>query len=253
MKAKENYTGFMGMLKLIVNILSWTALVILILLALFLAYYTFDKKMSEKKGVDPFVSLYTIVSPSMTPNINVWDVIISKRVSSPNDVKVNDVITFISTSSITSGMTITHRVIEVVQTESGVAYKTKGDNNLSPDSAPAEYKNVVGKVILRIPQLGRIQDFLGTKSGWLVAIVVPALFVIISDILKILKLVGVKSKIERMNEIDRKLKEKKALQEEIRKVNIKKRLEIDKNDNEPEPIITKKMPRVVVAMKSSLE
>ena len=132
MKSKENYSGFKGIFKYIAKIFSWTALVILILLALFLAYYTISTRIYASKGekFEPFVSLYTIVSGSMEPNIKVYDVVISKKVKSPKDIKVGDVITFISSSSVSKGMTVTHRVIEVKQGENGVVYRTKGDNNL---------------------------------------------------------------------------------------------------------------------------
>lgn len=251
MKSKTNYSGFKGTFKFISTILSWTALVILILLALFLGYYTIGNKLAEAKGekFEPFFSLYTIISPSMTPNINVWDVVVAKKVNNPNDIKVGDVITFISTSSISRGMTITHRVINVSTDESGVVYKTKGDNNLSPDSAPAKYDNVIGKVIFRIPQLGRVQDFLASKGGWLIAIVAPALFIIISDILKVFKLAGVKNKIEKINESEELSKKEQLQREEKRKEILKKRLKIEKSEYEPDPIKTKKDVRIVVAEK----
>lgn len=252
MKSKNNYNGFKGIIKFISTVISWTALVILVILALFLAYYMIGSKLSERNGekFEPIVSLYTIVSPSMTPNINVWDVIVAKKVSNPNEIKVGDVITFISTSSISRGMTITHRVIEVTTDENGVAYKTKGDNNLSPDSAPAKYDNVIGKVIVRVPQLGRVQYFLASKGGWLIAIVLPALFIIISDILKIFKLAGVKNKIEEIDKKEKLSKKEQMRREEIRKERLKKRLNVKKNTNEPEPIKTKKNVRIVVAEKT---
>lgn len=251
MKSKNKYNGFKGIIKFISTVISWTALVILVILALFLAYYMIGSKLSERNGekFEPIVSLYTIVSPSMTPNINVWDVIVAKKVSSPNEIKVGDVITFISTSSISRGMTITHRVTEVTSDENGVAYKTKGDNNLSPDSAPAKYDNVIGKVIVRIPQLGRVQYFLASKGGWLIAIVLPALFIIISDILKIFKLAGVKNKIEEIDKKEKLSKKEQMRREELRKERLKKRLNVKKNANEPEPIKTKKNVRIVVAEK----
>lgn len=275
MKSKENYSGFKGVFKFIANVVSWTALVILVLLALFLAYYTINTKLYASRGekFEPFVSLYTIVSGSMEPNIKVWDVVISKKVKSPTDIKVGDVITFTSTSSISRGMIVTHRVMEVKKTDQGYVYKTKGDNNLSPDSAYAEYNNVIGKVILRVPQLGRVQHFLGTQGGWLVVIVIPALFIIISDIMKIFKLSGVKNKIEKINENEELEKLKRARKEEQRKELLKERLNVDKpkikskpkeivkpkktlkisdavlgkNMNEPEPIVVKKIPKVIVA------
>lgn len=252
MKAKENYSGLKGVFKFFASIISWTALVLLILIALFLAYYTISTRVYSNKGekYEPFVSLYTIVSGSMEPNIKVYDVVISKKVKSPQDIKVGDVITFISTSSISKGMTITHRVIEVVETDKGVAYRTKGDNNLSPDTAPAEYSNVIGKVFLRIPQLGRVQSFIGTQSGWLIIIVIPALIIIISDILKIFKLTGVKNKIEKMDEDNKRMQKERAKREEQRKEDIRKRLKLEKNIHEPDPIVTRKPTKIVVADKA---
>lgn len=249
MKSKENYSGFKGIFKFITSVISWTALVILILLALFLAYYTISTSVFSKKGekYEPFVSLYTIVSGSMEPNINIYDVVLSKKVKSPNDIKVGDVITFISTSSISKGMTITHRVIEVTKNENGVAYRTKGDNNISPDTAPAEYNNVIGKVVLRVPQLGRVQSFLGTQGGWLIVIVIPALIIIISDILKIFQLAGVKNKIEKIEEEDKKRKLEKIEKENLRKQDIKKRLRLEKNENELDPIVIKKATKIIVS------
>lgn len=251
MKSKENYSGFKGIFKFISSIISWTALVILILLALFLAYYTISTRIYASRGekFEPFVSLYTIVSGSMEPNIKVYDVVISKKVKNPKDIKVGDVITFISSSSISKGMTVTHRVIEVKQDANGVSYRTKGDNNLSPDTAPAEFKNVIGKVILRIPQLGRVQTFISTQGGWLIVIVIPALIIIISDILKIFKLTGVKNKIEKIDEEDKRRKKERAKREELRKEDIKKRLKLEKSAHEPDPIITKKSTRIVVGSK----
>lgn len=252
MKAKENYSGFKGVFKFFASIISWTALVLLILIALFLAYYTISSKIYESRGekYEPLVSLYTIVSGSMEPNIKVYDVVISKKVKSPQDIKVGDVITFVSTSSISKGMTITHRVIEVVETEKGVGYRTKGDNNLSPDTMPAEYNNVIGKVFLRIPQLGRIQSFIGTQSGWLIIIVIPALIIIISDILKIFKLTGVKNKIEKIDEDNKRMKKERAKREELRKQDIKKRLKLDKSSYEPDPIVIRKPTKIIVADKA---
>ncbi len=252
MKAKENYSGIKGIFKFIANIVSWTALVILILIAIFLAYYTISNRIASQNNTDfdPFISLYTIVSGSMEPNINVYDVVVNKRVDSPNDIKVGDVITFTSTGNLTQGMTITHRVVDIVIEDGKYLYKTKGDNNLTPDTTPADYDYVIGKVILRIPMLGRLQSFIGTQAGWLLIIVIPALFIIISDILKIFKLVGVKNKIVKIEEKGELAKKERAIKEEQRKIDIKKRLNLDKNIDEPDPIKTTREMKIIVADKA---
>lgn len=249
MKSKENYSGFKGVFKFISNVFSWTILVIVIILACFLAYYTINSRL-HGKDFKPFISLYKIVSGSMEPNIKIYDVVISKKVNSPKDIKVGDVITFISSSPLTRGYTITHRVIEVTNTEKGYVYKTKGDNNLTPDASPAEFNKILGKVIIKIPQLGRLQEFISTQSGWLLVIVLPALVIIITDILKIFKLVGVKNQIEKIDEDNKRIKNVRAEKEALRKEEIKKRLKLEKSIHEPDPIVTKKTTRVVVGFKA---
>jgi len=208
---QEKYSSSKGVFKLIANILSWTAFAILIVIAAFLLYLTIASKIYASKGekFEPKFSLYTIISPSMEPNLRVYDIIVDQRIDSPNDIKIGALSTFISTSSISSNKTVTHRVIDIVIDEQGnYQYKTKGDNNLSPDSAFAEYNNIIGKVLFKIPQLGRVQFFLANQGGWLVAVVIPAVIIIVKDIMKIFKLTKVNKKAESLT-----LKEKEAEKE----------------------------------------
>ena len=219
---KERFHSFTNILKFISGIISWTILVILVIVAGFLLYYFVSVKLYAQKGeaYKPAFSLYTILSPSMEPNIKVYDVIFDVNVDSPEDIKEGDVITFISTATLTKGMTITHRVVQVIQDENGYSYMTKGDNNLANDGAAVPFDNVLGKVLFKIPQLGRVQEFLGTKGGWLIVVVIPALIVIISDILKIFRLQSSKNQVESYEQ-----KEKKKKQEEQkRKDKIKEKL-----------------------------
>ena len=210
-------------LKTITMILSWTIFSLLILVIGFLAYYLISTNIYASKGekFEPKFSLYTIVSPSMEPNIKVYDVILNTRVDDPADIKVGDVITFISTSNISNGMTVTHRVTKVVQGPEGLEFKTKGDNNLSEDTDTAKASNVLGKVAIKIPQLGRLQFFLSSKGGWLIVIVCPALFIIVNDIFKILKLNKTKKSIieaenENSDDENRKKEADKKRKEELK-------------------------------------
>ena len=73
-------------------------------------------------------------------------------------------------------------------------YRTKGDNNSTADSALVKDSNVIGRVVFRIPKAGYLQQFLVTRTGWIVLIVLPSLGIIIYDILKVLKIASNKSK-----------------------------------------------------------
>ncbi len=248
MKPKQNYSGIKGKAKFITTAISWSLLIILILVASFLAYYLISTRIYAQKGekYEPYVALYNVITQSMVPNINPQDVVLTVKVKNPDDIKIGDVITFYSTSSISMGKIITHRVVELVTTDNGVAYRTKGDFNTAPDTSPAEFHNVIGKVVLRIPQLGRVQSLLASKGGWLILIVIPALAVIISDILKLFHLTDIKKKvtvIEQREEQERKLQETK---EEERKKELRKKLKLETSIYEPDPIEVNKPTRIVI-------
>lgn len=255
MKQKENYNGFRKTVKFIANIISWTILTILVIIAAFLLYYFVANKIYASKGENfsPAIGLYTIVSPSMEPNLKVYDVIVDKKVKDPSEIKVGDIITFISTSTISRGLTITHRVIALVETENGIEYKTQGDNNMSPDSTTVQFKNVLGKVVVKIPQLGRIQQFLSTSSGWLLVVVIPAVIIILNDILKIIKLTGAKKKVsDSIQTEEKKIRKEEEKKQEIKK-ELQKRYKIDREDNEPDPLPTKQKLKTVGMEKKKIE
>lgn len=233
MKTKSNFS-INKIFSIISKILSWAIFVILLIAAAFLLYYYIATKTYAAKGpgYEPKFSIYTIISPSMTPNINVYDTIINVKVNSPEEVKVNDVITFISTSLLTPGTTITHRVIGITKDENGnVCYQTKGDYNQVADQACAKYNNIIGKVVMKIPQLGRVQFFLASKAGWLLCILVPAIIIIGKDILRITKLSSIKSTVNEMNSKPKK-DPKKVKEEQLRKEALKRKLLKENNTKE---------------------
>ena len=196
-EVKQKLT-FREIVKLISTILSWTVFALLVICAIFLLYYFIaTKAYTWSKGkYEPKFSLYTIISGSMIPNINVYDVVIDVRVDDPEDIKIGDVITFYSDNIELRGGTVTHRVVSVIKNSDGTySYQTKGDNNLVEDSSTVPFDKVIGKVALRIPQLGRVQFFLASSYGWLLLIMIPALYIIFKDINRIIKLkAGAKNK-----------------------------------------------------------
>ena len=187
--------------RLISKVLSFIFTIILILLIILGAlmfYYNSQAKSYEKKGLvyNPPFGLYTIVSGSMMPKINVYDVIVAVNVKDPETIKVGDIITYISNWDLNYGLNITHRVIDISKNEQGeYSYITKGDNNKDVDGAPVPHSNVIGKVVFRIPQLGRLQFILATKIGWFIIVFIPAMLVIIYDVMKVLKLAFIKNKV----------------------------------------------------------
>ena len=218
---------FRQILKFITDVISWTCLCLLILIGVCIIWYVISAKIYAAKGEEykPYFSLYTIISPSMEPRIKVYDVTLDTRVDDPTKIKTGDVITFISTGSLSNGMTITHRVVDIIQTKDGLRFITKGDNNDTPDGAAVLPENILGKTLLKIPQLGRVQFFLANRGAWVIVVLLPALGIIIYDLIKLFKVSGLKNKIETVIKEDEPVdKEKQRITEEERKRQLKERL-----------------------------
>ena len=185
-------------LKMVSKVTSYSLIVVLMVVASFFILYVLCGKIAEEKGENPPFGLYTIISPSMTPNIKVYDVVFVKK-TDVKDVKVDDVITFYSTNSYFGNTPITHRIVDILEVpDVGVMYRVKGDANERADDEKVYPNNVLGKVVFKIPQLGKLQFFLASKTGWLIAILIPALFIICYDVYKLIRLIKLKNTLSKL-------------------------------------------------------
>lgn len=190
------------------KLFSYAIIVALIFLGIFFAYYFISLKMYEKNPTIniPKFGLYTIISPSMEPNVRVYDVVVDLNIFSEKSIKEGDIITFISNSNVSKGLTVTHRVVKVITNADGTkSYLTKGDNNLKVDQSPVNYDDILGKVLFKIPQLGRIQFLIADKFGWILVVLLPALGVIIYDFIKLFRLLAFNSKFMRLGAYNKKI------------------------------------------------
>lgn len=192
MKNRKGYKIF----EFIMKTISWCVMTLLCIIGAFLIVYLVINKTYQAQGKTAPLGLYTIISPSMTPDIAVYDVVFVSK-ETPEDIEVGDIISYYSTKTNIFGTTpITHRVVEKFNTNNGVSFRTKGDANPVIDNEIISGSSVIGTVKFVIPQLGRLQFFLASKGGWFVVILVPALGIIIYDIIKLIKLINVKNKME---------------------------------------------------------
>lgn len=179
-------------------------LVILLIIGALMFYFNMKIKAYEKKGMEytsPF-GLYTIISGSMEPNVSVYDVVIAVD-EDVSKLKVGDIITFISNWEVNFGLTVTHRIIGIDKTSTGeIQLRTKGDNNPTGDGGTVTQANLVGKVVGRIPQLGRLQFFLAKKIGWFLVVFIPSVIIIVVDVMKIFKLRVLKTQIDNVKPIN---------------------------------------------------
>ncbi|MDD5888227.1 MAG: signal peptidase I [bacterium] len=164
-------------------------LVFFIIFFVFMVSYFGDLFYNLRQGNNkfPLFNAYVIVSPSMVPTIMVNDAIVVKR-EDGGMLNIGDIITFSSADASYPGLTVTHRIVSKQKAQNGnYIFRTKGDNNNIEDPTLVSEDSIYGKVILKIPKLGYIRKFLLTSYGFFFGIVIPAVAIIILDILKIFK------------------------------------------------------------------
>ena len=178
------------------KVFLYVVFLLLVIIFLLFIFYFADLLYNIHSGEDkpPLFDAYVIVSPSMVPTINVQDAIIIRR-EEPENLKQGDIISFLATDSYYSGKVITHRIIGIEHAEDGsLLYRTKGDNNNVADGTLVNEDNVYGKVLFRIPYLGYIRQFLSTYFGWILCIALPLLYLILSEVIKVRKMLQQKRK-----------------------------------------------------------
>lgn len=183
-----------NILNRISKIISSAIFIILILIIVLILAYVIRIKYLYSQGRlgDVKLNFYTILTQSMVPTIYAGDVVVTYK-DKDNHYNNGDIITF--TSDINGGINITHRIKETYIVNNIYSYKTKGDNNNTEDNEIVKGNRVLGKVILKIPKVGFLQQFLIKKVNFLFLIVIPCLGIILYDILKALR-IGIKPKKE---------------------------------------------------------
>ena len=220
--------------KAIGRVFAYALLIVLIIICSFFAFYIAENIYAKMTKTKPFISLYVIVSPSMVPTINVHDVIIDMGVNKDDDLKVNDIVTFYSSVINTGGYTITHRINEIKHANDEVRYYTKGDNNKSVDVGFTTIDNIVGKVKLIIPKVGKMQSILSSKWGWILIIFIPTVGIILSDIVKLIGLFRIKKELIEIPDLSNMIKNEEVKSNKNIRVLVEKaeKLKDKEEDNE---------------------
>ncbi|MEH7238462.1 signal peptidase I SipW [Bacillus sp. JJ1562] len=162
---------------------------------------------SKLSGGEPSVfgyQLKTVLSGSMEPGIKTGSIIAVKTGGDMTRFKENDVITFMEEDE----KLITHRIVEVINNGKQVMYRTKGDNNNTEDINPVLAQNVVAEYRgFTIPYLGYFADFVDSKKGIILLMIVPGILIFLFSIFTIWRTI---SKIDLNNKTNDPIEETKT-------------------------------------------
>lgn len=159
------------------------------------------------------IKFLTVLSGSMEPTIKTGSIILVKPVS---DYKIGDIITFGPNTK--TQPPVTHRIADIKVVGGQSVYITKGDANNSADTREIQKSDVIGKVMIKVPYLGYVIDFVRKPAGFVIIIIVPAVVIINDEIRKIWKeIMKLKKKKGKDVEQDKEIEDLKSEVKEIEK------------------------------------
>lgn len=166
--------------KKILQVLSWIlmaafAIIILFNVTCFIKRTVFDDSCPTVFGIGAAV----VISGSMEPNISLYDLVI---IHEKDSYHVDEVVIFRNNT-----YCVTHRIVDMRTDENGETWvTTKGDANNAPDSE-IELERIVGKVILTIPKVGYVQNFLQQPLGFLLLTLAVGILILLPEWIERLK------------------------------------------------------------------
>ncbi len=153
--------------------------ILVINVTLIIKSYTHSDEVPSVGGVFPLI----VLTDSMYPTIEHGDLIICRTIAA-DEVNVGDIICFFDPAG-KGTTTVTHRVIEITETEEGeLAFRTKGDHNDAADQSPVPASKLVGIYKSRLPGFGNAAMWMQTTTGLIVCVVLPALVLVAIDLLR---------------------------------------------------------------------
>lgn len=157
----------------------------IILVPILIINITLIIKSTANKNEVPSVGGYLpmiVLTDSMLPEIKSGDLIICHTIDA-EAVREKDVIAFFDPAGNGSSV-VTHRVVEIVNEDGKLFFRTKGDNNNVEDKTLVPAENLVGIYKARIAGAGNVAMFMQTTTGLIVCVVLPIILLVGYDIIR---------------------------------------------------------------------
>lgn len=192
--------------KSILGVVSDILLIIIIIIAIIITVMTFTSKNSDLGignilGYTPF----SIQSDSMAPTFSMGDLIISKEVDDVDNLKIGDVITYSTVITDNNGNSIrsynTHRIYDITYNENKTIenFITMGDAVGTEDNVVVLPDEIIAKQVnsgvdaygnrlegLKIANFGSALNFLQSRTGFMICIIIPLALFFIWQIYKLI-------------------------------------------------------------------
>lgn len=124
-----------------------------------------------------------VLTDSMYPDIKSGDLIICKAVDA-KDVAIGDVISFYDPAGKGTSV-VTHMVIDIINEDGKISFKTKGINNNTEDRLSVPEANLIAEYTgIRIPGAGNFAIFMQSTTGLIVCVILPIILFVGYDVIR---------------------------------------------------------------------
>ena len=156
---------------------------IISLLAIVVVSVIFIQRISNNKINLGGYSIYTIVTESMVPKYNVYDMVIVKKIDS-GEVEIGDDVVYMGEKGDFAGKIVTHQVIKKDMINGITYYHTKGIANDIEDPL-VNGKQIMGVVKFKSIILSMISKVVNNPYGFYFIIFVPFSILLVMEIIDV--------------------------------------------------------------------
>lgn len=159
---------------------KWSSNIIISILILLVALSVYTMVQSRNNpGQVPSILGYkpmSVLTGSMRPELEPGDMIFARE-TNPEQIRADDVITY----RVSQDILVTHRVVDVVQDDGKLYFRTKGDANNVEDNALVTQEQLVGRLAFNIPKGGYIANFIRSPLGFALLILLPIILLLVES------------------------------------------------------------------------
>ena len=143
----------------------------------------FIQRVSNNKLTLGGYSIYTIITESMLPKYEVYDMVITKKVS-PNAIAVGDDVVYMGQKGDFADKIVTHQVINIEKKGNEVFFHTKGLANDIEDPLITS-SQILGKVTMKSRILSFVSRVVNNPYGFYFVIFVPFGILLVMEVIDI--------------------------------------------------------------------
>ncbi len=171
-------------IKRVCSVLWWLLVAMLVALLVTVLSAKMQGKVPSLFGY----SVMQVITGSMEDTIPTGSYILVKQ-TAPEDVKIEDIISFYSEERVIYGLPNTHRVKDIVQGDEGLEFVTRGDANPKNDDVNAKEAKLIGVYVTTLDALVAFNLFLnnGGMIWMIVALWVGTIVLITLTVIKKMK------------------------------------------------------------------